>query len=468
MEAFDQMWNRSAPAFTSAAAHQRAYKLALASMACLGRHTMSSIICTSGEQFRDWSADYRVCQRERFDRRKLFDVVVDEVQRMVPEHRPFEVALDDTVVKKSGRHVAGARWRADRLGPKFHINFIWGVRFLQLSAVLPDEAKVACGATMVPVELLHCPSPVKPRKGATDEELAQWRELMRRFALPTRGAEALKELRQSVDAERKIICSGDGGYTNRSLLKALPENVAFIGRIRKDAKLFAHPDEQPSRGRPRLYGPQLQTPDAMRLDETMDWQSVEVFVGGRLRRVDVKTAVVRWRPAGAKDLRLLIVRPMKYKLSPNARTLYRNPVYLISTDPDLAIEQVLQSYIRRWGIEQNFRDEKQVLGIGQSYVRSEASVQGLPALIVAAYAMLRLACRQTGQNPSPPPKWYPNCPTKHLSANQEIAILRHALWAPSLQQTQKTFCGFDSNPPSKPKPKKIQNALASAVFYANH
>lgn len=49
---------------------------------------------------------------------------------------------------------------------------------------------------------------------------------------------------------------------------------------------------------------------------------------------------------------------------------------------------MLQAYVWRWDIEVNFRDKKTFLGAGQAQVRRENSVENVPALAVAAYAML--------------------------------------------------------------------------------
>jgi hypothetical protein len=428
---------------------------------------MSSIICTSAEQFRDWSADYRVVERGRFDRSHLFGAVVDHLTSMLSQASPLEVAVDDTTFKKSGRRVAGAQWRPDRTGPKFQVNLMWGVRFLQISAALPSGDQVAGPACMVPVDLLHCPVAKKPSKSASTQELAKYRKLRREHALPKRAAAALERLRARVDPKRPIICSGDGGYTNRTMFRQLPENVAFIGRIRKDAKLFAAPQTQNAHGRRRVYGDRLPTPDAMRIDDTIVWQKIPVFVGGQMREVEVKSATVRWKPAGAKDLHLVIIRPLKYKLRENGPTLYRDPVYLISTELSHPLQQIVQSYIRRWGIEQNFRDEKQVLGVSQSYVRTTQSVEALPALIVAAYAMLRLACRQSRLSAHALPKWRRPGTAGHLTANQEIALLRCALWGQTLTTPHdEHFSGFVSSALPRSKPPKFQNRLASAVLYA--
>jgi len=55
---------------------------------------------------------------------------------------------------------------------------------------------------------------------------------------------------------RQLILCGDGSYTNGNVLKHLPERTTYIGRIRKDAKLY-WPLEQTgekAKGRPRRYG----------------------------------------------------------------------------------------------------------------------------------------------------------------------------------------------------------------------
>lgn len=64
---------------------------------------------------------------------------------------------------------------------------------------------------------------------------------------------------------------------------------------------------------------------------------------------------------------------------------------LLCADPQMDIRKVLQEYLWRWDIEVNFRDEKTLLGVGQARVRTIESTQRVPALSVAACAMLLLA-----------------------------------------------------------------------------
>jgi hypothetical protein len=87
--------------------------------------------------------------------------------------------------------------------------------------------------------------------------------------------------------------------------------------------------------------------------------------------------------------------------------LYRKPSFLICTDPDASIREILHAYLWRWDIEVNFRDEKTLLGVGQAQVRDERSVEYVPALAVAAYAMLLTSATQAYGPPAAPTRGPP-------------------------------------------------------------
>ena len=124
---------------------------------------------------------------------------------------------------------------------------------------------------------------------------------------------------------------------------------------------------------------------------------------------------------------------------------------------------MLQAYVWRWDIEVNFRDEKTLLGVGQAQVRHEHSVESVPALAVAAYAMLltsaTLAYGPTGEPDSlPSPKWRRK---KNLRASTQSLIqqLRHEVWA---QATR--FSSFLSTHTAQTKPQKFDHTLETALF----
>jgi len=70
-----------------------------------------------------------------------------------------------------------------------------------------------------------------------------------------------------------------------------------------------------------------------------------------------------------------------YRFKNGGKLLYRQPAFLVCTDPQMALEDFLQDFLWRWDFEVNFRDEKTHLGVEQAQVRTEASNQNGPALL---------------------------------------------------------------------------------------
>ena len=469
---FDRLFEQARPAFTQERTFERARTLAISSLVGLGRRTVSGMLCASAQQFSDWSAAYRLFERQRFDTDALFAPVRREVVERLGVQEPLVVMMDDTLIRKRGRKVHGTGWRRDPLGPAFCSNFVWGQRFLQLSAALPDMAVVG-RARGVPLDLTHAPSAVKPNKKAPEQEMAEYRVQQKFMKVSSVGARRLSELRSRLDKDhqehgRRIIVSVDGGFTNRAVFRNLPHDTVAIGRIRKDARLFLPPVEgvRPSRGRRRWYGESLPTPEQIRQDVSIPWSTVSAFAAGKTHSFEIKTiAPIRWLGTGAQDARLVVIRPLAYRPRKGSRLLYRNPAYLLCTDPELPIDRLLQSYLWRWEVELNFRDEKTILGVGEAQVRTREAVETVPAFIVAAYAFLLLAGTENKKEVSvlPPPKWRTADPPARDSTARLLGMFRAQLWGKAMGVNLSHFV---DNRPIATKPVLFEETLQSAVCYA--
>ena len=104
-------------AFAQRRTGQRARRLGLGQLACLGRHTVTGVLCAGGRQFVDWSADYRLFSKDRWDQHQLFVPVVRGVLDLLPPGAPLVTALDDTHLKKTGTKIPGVAYRRDPLSP---------------------------------------------------------------------------------------------------------------------------------------------------------------------------------------------------------------------------------------------------------------------------------------------------------------------------------------------------------------
>ncbi|HSW09461.1 MAG TPA: transposase [Bacillota bacterium] len=471
---FDLLWDQTRPAFKQDRPWQRARTLALGVLVALGRRTISGMLSASGQQFADWSAAYRVFAHERFDTGALLAPARRAVLGRLGDGQPLVAMLDDTLLRKRGRKIAGAGWRRDPLGPPFCNNFIWAQRFVQVAAALP-EGPGPSRARAIPIDMLHCPSPRKPCRNAPEAQWEQYRRDAQASRISLRGAERVAALRSAMDADghgdRDLVVSADGSFTNAAMMRTLPERTAFIGRIRKDAKLFALPEQSTGRGRRRLYGHVLPTPEQLRQDGSIPWRQVKAFLAGQCIDIECKdVGPLRWRAARGRNLRLVIVRPLAYRPAIGRHLLYRDPVYLVCTDPQFALDRLIQAYLWRWEIEVGFRDQKTLLGSGQAQVRTSAGVERVPALIAAAYSFMHLALTKSSSDGNgiahlPRPRWHRPRPDQRCTTQQAINTLRAQLWGRALGV--RNYGDFIKRQQVLAKCQKLMHDPASALFYAD-
>jgi hypothetical protein len=115
---------------------QRAIALAFGIVCGVGKRTVTRAIGFHGNTQKDWSADYKLFSRCRWEPRELFHPVLEQA---IQEHKLelIVVSTDDTHVWRMGKHVPFTQWHRDPMGPPFQTNLKWGHRFLQASLVLP-------------------------------------------------------------------------------------------------------------------------------------------------------------------------------------------------------------------------------------------------------------------------------------------------------------------------------------------
>lgn len=436
----------------------------------MGRSTITGWLVSSGLQFKDWSASYKLFSNNRINTSALFAVIRQEIVDMNGKREDSVYAhMDDTLFRKRGKKVSGAKWLRDPLGPPFHTNFVWGQRFLQIS-LSSYKNQGAVESKTIPVDLVHCPLPVKPKKGSDEQKFNEYKERQKKMKLSKIGCERINLLREDLNSDghsqKRLVVSVDGSYTNETVLKNLSYNTTIIGRIRKDAKLNRLPVHVKGLGRKSIYGDALPTPEQIRQSDDYHWQEVEAWACGKVRTFQVKVIHgVRWRKAGELNLQLVIIRPIPYRLSKKSDRLYREPIYLICTDESLNIDKLLQAYMRRWGIEVNFKEQKTFLGCGKAQVRTEESCQNVPAFHTAVYSMLLTVSSKEEHLELPRPKWYRKIKTSLPTTGDLLNQFKAAIWAENMAIDYTNFINLEHAQRSR---KNSPNPSISAVLYSRN
>src|SRR3954454_8940247 len=375
------------PVFPQERSFQRAVRQAVGALLVVGSATLTRMLASLGRDQQDWSADYKLHARADWNEQNLFDALLPSALahcsgRFVP------VALDDTRLRKTGQRIPTAFWQRDPLSPPFRVNLQWGLRFLQASLLLPLHRKYKVNARAVPVRFVTAPSLKKPGVKATAQEQARFREQRKQYNLSQQSVSLLIGLRGSLDqagaSHKRLLVAGDGSFCHRALFRTPLERVDRLCR----------PAPAGSR---RTDDEEKFTPEQVRQNESIAWQSTKLWHGGKRRKLRYKEVnLVLWQNgAGRRPLRLLVVAPVPYRRTPRSRLSYRRAAYLLTTDRSTPAIQLLQVYLDRWEIEVNHREEKTTLGVGQAQLWSQKSVARQPALVVAAYRALLLASLET-------------------------------------------------------------------------
>ena len=447
----------------------------LSHLALPGRHRISDLMRGRGLLEDDWTADYRLYSRDRVPLPAIWDTIRAAFCSHLAPGAPLVAVLDDTRLEKTGVTIPGTGWVHDPLGPKFQNNLVWAQRVVQISGVAPgfgDHPRA------IPLAFADAPKLRKPSKSApppTPEEKIRLTEAVRQHRLTEVGIRNVIALREDLDrqgqAGRTLVVSFDNGFTNRTVLRRRPERTVFVGRLRKDAKLFAVPPAAESRrGRRVVYGSRLPTPEQMRQATDTPWESITLRLDGHEVPFRFRASgPVRSALAGAQDLRVVVVQHENYGCTPAGNKRRRNPTYLVCTDPSLPADQVVRHAFSRWGIEVNFRDEKTLLGVGQAQVTNPCSVVAAPSLAVAAYALLHLAALTAYPDPTQAPVLKPASWQRTGKLGQPYTTIdllrefRHEIWGEFLQASNKT--SFASPTAADQKPVLIFPDVQSTVLH---
>jgi hypothetical protein len=171
---------------------------------------------------------------------------------------------------------------------------------MHASLIFPHYREGDFSARGYPVRFVECPAVKKPRKKATAEARADYRKAVKVHNLSWQGLEMIEGLRGELDRlgaiGRKMIVAVDGSLCNRTiLLKTLPR-IEIVGRCRKDARLCF-----PAEGR-RIYGKERFSPEAVRQNESIPWQTCRIHFGSAWRDIRYKeVGNILWQRGDHKE-----------------------------------------------------------------------------------------------------------------------------------------------------------------------
>ena len=341
----------------------------------------------------NWSASYRLLSTCKWKLKELSWVLLDSALEFIGADEPVMLAIDDTLLRKTGRRIRGCAYARDPLSPPFQANLVWGQRILCVSVLVRSSATSAYRA--VPVFFLHVPS-VKIPANASEEDLEKLVEMRKKNKMAAVARRLVEAIRKHLDenglAGKKLVVCADASFANHMFLYGELHDTAMVCRCRSDLRLV-RPLRKEERVGKKLYGERLPTPEEMHRDEGVAGSALECGVMHQHASITYKSMQdVRW-PTALRNQPCSVYAIEGQHYRKYGKRQHTHPAFLVMTGDVSGVspEALLEAYLLRWEIEVGFRDQKNWLGIGKAQVRNSVSVKKTPAFMSACYSMLLLA-----------------------------------------------------------------------------
>jgi hypothetical protein len=244
------------------------------------------------------------------------------------------------------------------------------------------------------------------------------------------AAEMLQVLAEALSNFRLVVV-GDSAYSNSSLIKTRPANVTLVGRCRLDAAIYeAPPQRRPGeKGRPRVRGSRLPSPQELAEADDAPWQWFQVEVYGKVATVQVLVIDALWYvAAGSEQLRLVLVRGFPG---------HDHDDVFVCTDQRTSPQRIIETFCLRWSLEVTFHFAKGKLGFEDPQNRTELAVERTAPMALWIYTLVVVWFLEHGRHlrtarmQSSP--WYrKRAPT----FSDMLATLRRSSWAEGLSDPQ--------------------------------
>lgn len=353
--------------------------------------------------------------------------------------------LDDTLERRRGPKIRARGIYRDPVRSS-HSHFVKASGLRWLSLMLLTPISFASKVWALPFMSVLCPSmryyqdrgrdhqPLTQRAGKMLRLLARW--------LPNRS----------------VIVVADSSFAALEFLAGVPNGMTVVTRLRLDAALYepAVPKKPGQSGRPRKKGERLPTLEQVATDPDTIWQPLRVaqWYNQHNREVEITSGTAVWYHTG------MPVVPIRWVLVRDPLGLF-DPQAFLSTNLEVAPEQILSWFIQRWSVETTFQALREHLGLETQRHWTDRAIARTTPVVIALFSIVTLmAKRLVSKNKLPIAQaaWYQKIRPTFSDA---LAWVRQGLWR------YRLFLMSQQQPHIQNMPMAWLKTLTDTLAYAN-
>lgn len=413
-----------------------------------GKRTVTAALRVMGlAQTRRFERYHRVLNRARWSSLAVSRVLLSLLVTAFAPTGPLLFGIDETIERRRGKRIAAKGIYRDPVRSS-HDHFVKasGLRWICLMLLVPIPWAGRVWA--LPFLTALAPSERYDQEhGRRHKTLIDW-------------ARQLLLLVRRWWPDRPLVAVADRSYAALELLaacQAWPQPITVITRLRLDAALYAPaPPRSPRQlGRPRLKGQRLPTLAAVAGDPTTSWTQITVpdWYGTGARGIEIVSDTAVWYHTGLPPV------PVRWVLIRDARGLFATQA-LLCTDLQVAPEQIVAWFVRRWQLEVTFEEARRHLGVETQRQWSERAIRRTTPALLGLFSLVTLVTHQhVSQTPlrARQAAWYHKAQPTFADA---LALIRRDLWA------QATFPLSSNDPDLVKLPRTFVERLTETLCYA--
>jgi len=393
---------------------KKALTLLLGTLVCTGKRTVCSALRAMGLCNEvGFSKFHHLLNRAEWSSLRAAKILLFMVLSLVQEGLPIVLFIDETLERRKGPKIKAKGYYRDAVrSSKSQLVKASGLKWLTMT--------LSVRLSFIPRALALPFLSVLEYSKKCDEQhktTLDW------------ACQMVRQIRKWLGKQKPFILVGDGGFAVGQLtLDCIRYGVTLVSRLKMNAALFDFPQEKApnKRGRPPSKGARLMNFKQMLSLKDLPWKEVEIVgYSGIKHLIRYVSDTCMWGADGSTPI------PIRWTLVVDP-TGKMDPLPLMSTDPLMSPEQMIELYIDRWSIEVMFEETREHLGVETQRQWSDKAIGRCTPVLMGLYSLVCLMGNRLGQEELlkvEQTAWYKK---EHATFSDMLRAVRMAIWKGNL------------------------------------
>ncbi len=397
---------------------EKALTLLLGTLLCTGKRTVCSALRAMGLcDEAGFSKYHHLLNRAKWSSLEAARILFFMLLAFVRKQSPIVLFIDETLERRKGVKIKAKGYYRDAVrSSRSQVVKASGLKWLvmALSVRLPFIPR----ALALPfLTILQYSKKYDEKRQRRHKTTLSW------------AGQMIRQVRRWVGKTKQVILVGDGGFaTGQLALDCIQYGITLVSRLKMNARLFDFPPERKpgKRGRTALKGRRVMNFKQMLSLDNLPWKEVEIMgYNGVKRTVRFVSTTCMWGTSGVTPIPIrwvLVVDPMGKM----------DPLPLMSTDPLMTPEQLIELYVDRWSLEVTFEETREHLGVETQRQWSDKAIARSTPILMGLYSLVCLMGYRLGQDELlkvEKTAWYQK---EHVTFSDMLRAVRMAIWRDNL------------------------------------